>query len=186
MLREHIVYLKIEKKLSGAIDMKFQADVNEVGKSLNDFYFGIDDFFIEYAIPHHGAKCWKESIEECEKKIKEPSGYQMIVDGHDDSVYVCAKEPFKIQTTLKRLKPILERSEGISAKDAVNGIKNLWETFKQKLKKLGVDVQDCCDIWYELPCEEIDLTPARMDKLREDLENWYTEFLVKKFSPSSR
>lgn len=141
---------------------------------------------------------------EKEKRIAEQN--HMFSDGE-----------FTIQTQTKRLRTILKpgRFENTQARNAIKIVYDDWESFfRPKLEELlGMKIQG--DIWGDLryirqslahrrsigvdelvkakliknflPDEEIIFTRAIIEKIRQELEYWYTEFLMKNFpSPFCR
>lgn len=119
---------------------------------------------------------------------------------------------FGVQTTTKNLRAILTLGnfENAQAKNSIKIIYDGWESiYRPKLEQLLNDkIQS--DIWGDLsyirhsiahrnskgieklksakiikdfsPNQEVVLTPIIMEKIRAELENWYTEFLMKYFS----
>lgn len=115
---------------------------------------------------------------------------------------------FGVQTTTKNLRAILTPGnlENAQAKNAIKIIYDGWESiYRPKLQELLSDkIQS--DIWGDLsyirhsiahrnskgieklknakiikdfsPNHEVILTPIIMEQIREELENWYTEFLM--------
>lgn len=120
---------------------------------------------------------------------------------------------FKLQVNTKKLRKVLAPGvfENLQAKNAIKIVYDSWDsTYRPRFKELmGEQIQG--DIWGELrwirhslahrdskgveelkraklitdfaPGEEIVFVPAIMEKIRLELENWYTEFLMKHFSP---
>lgn len=120
---------------------------------------------------------------------------------------------FKLQVNTKKIRKVLAPGvfENLQAKNAIKIVYDSWESvYRRRFRELmGEQIQG--DIWGELrwirhslahrdakgveelkrarlitdfaPGEEIIFVPATMDKIRQELENWYTEFLMKHFSP---
>jgi hypothetical protein len=119
----------------------------------------------------------------------------------------------KLQVTTKKIRKVLAFGvfENLQAKNAIKIVFDSWESiYRPRFKDLlGEQIQG--DIWGELrwirhslahrdakgieelkrarlitgfvPGEEIVFVPAIMEKIRLELERWYTEFLMKHFSP---
>ena len=117
-----------------------------------------------------------------------------------------------MQTNTYDLKNILiaQNLEDLQAKNAIKAIYDDWDFFYQKKlnQLLGITIE--ADIWKDLeyirqsithrrslgthhlkyaklikdfgPGEKIILTPHVMEKIREELEKWYTDFIMKYFS----
>ena len=139
------------------------------------------------------------SIPEIEERIAEKD--HIFSDGE-----------FQVQTKTKNLRKILAPGnfENVQAKNAVKIVYDSWESLYRPMLEelLGEKLQS--DIWGDLgylrhsithrnskgtdkikntkliknfiPGQEIILTPTIMEKIRQELENWYTEFLMKHFS----
>jgi len=141
--------------------------------------------------------------EEIERKIEE-------------ECHMFSDDEFTIQTTTKNLRKILipGNFENFQAKKVIQTIYDDWESiYRNELEEiLGVSVQG--DIWGDLrlirhsishrgsigveelkntklikdfkPNQEVIFTSTIMENIREELENWYTKFLMKHFSPQSK
>lgn len=125
-------------------------------------------------------------------------------------------EEFRVQTTTKKIGRILEAGsfENLQAKNTVKIVYDSWEsTYRPRLQEL-IKEKIQSSIWGELgwirqsiahrdskgidkleraklimdftPGQEIILTHAIMEKIKQELENWYTEFLMKYFSPGGK
>ncbi len=126
--------------------------------------------------------------------------------------HVFSDGEFRVQTSTKKIRKILAPGsfENLQAKNAVKIVYDSWESYRNNLEDLigGEKIQS--EIWGELrhirrsithrnskgveelrnaqlitglmPDQEIILTPALMEKIGRELENWYTEFLMKNFS----
>ncbi len=126
--------------------------------------------------------------------------------------HIFSEGEFGVQTQTKRVRIILTPGyfENFQAKNVVKVIYDSWEsTYRPKLEKLlGVKIQS--HIWGDLsyirhsithrsskgieklanaklirdfkPGEEVILTSNVMEKIRRELDAWYTEFLMKYFS----
>lgn len=125
-------------------------------------------------------------------------------------------EQFRVQTTTKKIRKILAPGafENLQAKNTVKIVYDSWEsTFRPRLQEL-VEEKILSNIWGELgwirqsiahrdskgvdklkkaklivdfaPGQEIILTHAIMEKIKQELEDWYTEFLMKHFSPGRK
>ena len=120
---------------------------------------------------------------------------------------------FKIQVNTKKIRKVLAPGvfENLQARNAIKVVYDSWDSsYRPRLEVLvGEKIQ--VDIWGDLrhlrrsithrdskampemkhaklitgfiPEEEIILTPEVMEKIRQELENWYAEFLMKYFSP---
>ncbi len=120
---------------------------------------------------------------------------------------------FQVQTNTKKIRGILapHAFENLQAKNTVKIVYDSWESsYRPRLEKLiGEEIQS--DIWGDLsylrhsithrnskaikklkkaklitgfqPGQEVILTSETMGKIARELENWYTEFLMKHFSP---
>lgn len=120
---------------------------------------------------------------------------------------------FKLQVNTKKIRKVLAPGvfENLQAKNAIKVVYDSWDSsYRPRLEGL-VEEKIQGDIWGDLrhlrrsithrdskavaelknaklitgftPEQEIVLTPEVMEKIRQELENWYTEFLMKHFSP---
>ncbi|MFA6915054.1 MAG: hypothetical protein WC222_01530 [Parachlamydiales bacterium] len=134
--------------------------------------------------------------------------------GEQDHVFFV--EEFRVQTTTKNIREILEPGsfENLQAKNTVKIVYDSWEsTYRPRLQKL-VEEEIQSEIWGELgwirqsithrdskgtdklkkaklitdfaPGQQIILTHAIMEKIKQELENWYTEFSMKYFSSEKK
>lgn len=125
--------------------------------------------------------------------------------------HIFSDEEFQVQVNTRKVRKALMPGvfENLQAKNTLKIVYDSWESiYRPQLKKfIGEEVRG--DVWGDLrlirhslahrdakaiegikkaklitsfvPGQEIVLTPAIMGKIGQELENWYTEFLIKYF-----
>jgi hypothetical protein len=193
----------------------------EAYEILHELYQMIDETFLAYFISLAAPRAWRPHLANFEEIYRDDLKKERIGDVEierrlDEQDHVFFVEEFRVQTTTKKIRGILEAGsfENLQAKNAVKIVYDSWETtYRPKLQELiGGKIQS--DIWGELgwirqsiahhdskgvdklkraklimdfaPGQEIILTHAIMEKIKQELENWYTEFLMRCFSPGRK
>jgi hypothetical protein len=132
---------------------------------------------------------------------------QQLIDNRDQ---IIVQGGCRVQLRTTQIKDVVKNFENLQAKNAIKVIYDDWESYYRKRLEelLGHPVQG--DIWGDLGCirqsithrrslgvdklknakiikdfkpgDKIILTPAIMEKIQYELEQWYTDFLMKNFS----